>query len=63
MSTYEQTQELLNSIEARQQMLEEMLNELITLSWKTNEETKSQIRTRELETRNKEESLRVVHAI
>ena len=38
MSTYEQTQELLNNIEARQQMLEEMLKELITISWKSNEE-------------------------
>lgn len=63
MSTYEQTQELLNNIEARQQMLEEMLKELITISWKSNEEIKSQIRTRELESRTNDDSFKIVHAI
>jgi hypothetical protein len=63
MNTYEQTQELLNNIEARQQMLEEMLKELITISWKSNEEIKSQIRTRELESRTNDDSFKIVHAI
>lgn len=63
MNTYEQTQELLNNIEARQQMLEEMLKDLITISWKSNEEIKSQIRTRELESRTSDDSFKIVHAI
>jgi hypothetical protein len=63
MNTYEQTQELLNNIEARQQLLEEMLKELITISWKSNEEIKSQIRTRELESRTNDDTFKIAHAI